>query len=71
MERLFDLRFVIGAFFAIAGILLLICGFMENVGLNKACGAMFLLFGIVMIALTFVRPVSDPNAEAAADEVLH
>lgn len=70
MERLFDLRFVIGAFFTVAGLLLLVYGFAEGATVNKACGGLFILFGVVMVFLTFLRPLRDANAEAAADELL-
>jgi len=59
MEKLLDLRFVIGVFFFIIGVLLLIHGFsatdltghVESV--NKWCGGIFILFGVVMILLSF------------------
>ncbi|RYZ18161.1 MAG: hypothetical protein EOO16_23120 [Chitinophagaceae bacterium] len=71
MERLFDLRFVIGAFFTVSGILLLIYGFSEGAGINKACGGVFLVFGLLMVALTYLRPLRDENTEEAAEQVLH
>ncbi|RYY39131.1 MAG: hypothetical protein EOO08_11415 [Chitinophagaceae bacterium] len=71
MERLFDLRFVIGAFFSIAGILLLVYGFSEGAAVNKWCGGIFILFGLLMVALSYFKEVRDVNAEEAADRVLH
>lgn len=55
MNRLLDLRFVIGCFFGIVGILLLVYGFMgsgQSGGINKWCGGSFLVFGVVMIAIS-------------------
>ena len=51
MERLFDLRFVIGAFFTIAGILLLVYGFVEGAAINRNCGALFVLFEVMVLRL--------------------
>jgi uncharacterized membrane protein HdeD (DUF308 family) len=53
MNRLFDLRFVIGAFFTIAGLLLLLYSFIthsnEPQNVNRWCGGIFLVFGLIMI----------------------
>ena len=53
MNRLFDLRFVIGAFFSVAGILLLVYSFLTHAAepqdVNRWCGGIFLVFGILMI----------------------
>ena len=67
MNKLFDLRFVIGSFFSIVGILLSIYGFFietENSGsVNKWCGIFFLLFGIVMIILSLRKDAQDEILE--------
>ena len=67
MNKLFDLRFVIGSFFSIAGILLLIYGFFieakEASSVNKWCGGLFLLFGIVMIILSLQKDAQDELIE--------
>ena len=54
MKKLFDLRFVIGAFFSIIGLLLIVYSFIEEAGknLNLICGIIFSVFGIVMIILS-------------------
>jgi len=57
MNRLFDLRFVIGAFFAVIGLLLLLYSFLsasqESVAVNRWCGIAFIAFAIVMLILSF------------------
>lgn len=55
MNKLFDLRFVIGCFFGIAGLLLLGYGLMEEKGssINQGSGIGFLLFSAVMLFLSF------------------
>lgn len=55
MNKLFDLRFVIGLFFFIVGILLIAYHFIFSVAkedINLWCGALFILFGIIMILLS-------------------
>jgi putative Mn2+ efflux pump MntP len=65
MSKLFDLRFVIGAFFTLVGLLLLIYGFTtENDAfnahaVNKWCGSMFVIFGVIMIILSFRKDAHD------------
>jgi hypothetical protein len=55
MKNLFDLRFVIGSFFSVIGILLVlyslvIVDFMaRGTEINRWCGLVFLVFGVVMI----------------------
>jgi putative Mn2+ efflux pump MntP len=70
MNKLFDLRFVIGAFFTIIGIMLIIYGFLlETEGardVNRWCGIIFLVFGVLMIILSFQKDandelINDPN----------
>jgi hypothetical protein len=54
MNKLTDLRFVIGAFFAIVGVLLLIFGLVSTghaASVNTWCGIVFILFGGVMLGL--------------------
>jgi uncharacterized membrane protein HdeD (DUF308 family) len=67
MNRLFDLRFVIGAFFSVAGVLLLLYSLLTNSpepqDVNRWCGALFIIFGIVMIvfSLTSKQPADVPD----------
>ena len=62
-NKLFDLRFVIGSFFSIVAILLLAYGFfIETEGakeVNRWCGIFFLIFGIIMILLSFRKDAGD------------
>ena len=57
MKRLFDLRFVIGLFFGVVGVLLLGYSFFSGdvaaVSINRWCGVLFLLFGVFMIYLHY------------------
>ena len=56
MKKLFDLRFVIGAFFCIIGILLSVYSFFskENgVQVNRVCGIIFIAFGVIMVLLSY------------------
>jgi hypothetical protein len=65
-NKLFDLRFVIGSFFTIVGLLLLIYGFTneaEAKSINTWCGGTFLLFGIVMIILSLQKDARDELLE--------
>jgi drug/metabolite transporter (DMT)-like permease len=62
MNRLFDLRFVIGAFFTITGLMLLAYGFAEGAPVNRWCGIVFTLFGIFMIALSYGKQSDDEPA---------
>ena len=61
MKRLFDLRFVIGIFFLVVGLLLLAYGLLiakaESMEINTWCGALFTGFGIVMLLLAVKKPV--------------
>jgi uncharacterized membrane protein len=60
MKRLFDLRFVIGIFFLVIGLLLLLYGLFasatEGQSLNKWCGGIFMLFALIMLALSMRKP---------------
>ncbi len=61
MKRLYDLRFVIGLFFVVIGVLLLgyvlLSGSAEGMSINKWGGILFLSFGIFMVALSLKKPV--------------
>jgi uncharacterized membrane protein HdeD (DUF308 family) len=60
MNKILDLRFVIGVFFALVGILLFGYSFMEDhSAINRWCGIIFAIFGIVMILLSFVKDAND------------
>ncbi|HEX8332861.1 MAG TPA: hypothetical protein VF622_09570 [Segetibacter sp.] len=65
MNKLFDLRFVIGSFFTVVGLLLIIYGFINdnnvdvNNTINKWCGLIFSLFGVVMVLLSFRKDAQD------------
>ncbi|MBD0331408.1 MAG: SdpI family protein [Chitinophagaceae bacterium] len=67
MDKLFDLRFVIGAFFTLVGILLLIYGLTsseENAQtVNRWCGIIFIVFGVMMIVLSFQKDAADEILE--------
>ena len=55
MNKFFDLRFVIGSFFSLVGLLLFIYSFSEKgrYAVNHYGGLAFLLFGVVMILLSY------------------
>lgn len=59
MKKLFDLRFVIGAFFLIVGILLVgyyLLGANDIVGtgsINIKGGMLYIIFGLLMIVLSY------------------
>ena len=65
MKKLLDLRFVIGAFFAIVGCLLAIYHFtgappaLMSKSVNIWCGTLFILFGAGMIALSYLQKLED------------
>jgi uncharacterized membrane protein len=62
MNKLLDLRFVIGLFFTIVGIMLLVYGLMasgDGNSLNRWCGIVFIIFGVFMIILSFQKDASD------------
>lgn len=66
MKRLLDLRFVIGVFFLIVGVLLLVNSFakaQEGTDVNRWCGIIFSVFGILMIALSTKGGVHDELLE--------
>lgn len=57
MNKLLDLRFVIGLFFAIIGLLLVIYFLMDTkegpAKVNAVCGGLFIVFGLGMILLSY------------------
>ena len=58
MNKFFDLRFVIGLFFSAVGILLLGYGFLTQnkmQDVNRWCGGIFTLFGVIMIILSYQK----------------
>lgn len=58
MNKLFDLRFVIGTFFLIVGLLLLLYGFFSSESdqsVNRWCGSIFSIFGFVMLLLSYQK----------------
>ncbi|MGV3527765.1 MAG: hypothetical protein ACO1OO_02640 [Flavisolibacter sp.] len=66
-NKLFDLRFVIGCFFAIVGLLLLVFSFVTTEAdvqsINRWCGIGFLVFGVVMILLSLQKDAHDELLE--------
>ncbi len=69
MNKLFDLRFVIGSFFLIVGILLLGYSFLSADTelsmhtINRWCGIVFIVFGILMIVLSLQKDADDELLE--------
>lgn len=67
--NLFDLRFVIGIFFLVLGLLLTIYGLVvygqAHAMLNIICGLLFILFALIMILLSRRKP-SNPGVEDAS-----
>lgn len=65
MNKLIDLRFVIGSFFILIGLMLLIYHFVSAVGtdVNLWCGSAFGIFGIVMVLLSFQKDAHDELLE--------
>jgi hypothetical protein len=63
MDKILDLRFVIGAFFTIVGIMLLVYGLTSDAvairSVNRWCGITFTIFGVSMIILSFVKDADD------------
>jgi uncharacterized membrane protein len=66
-NKLFDLRFVIGSFFLVVGILLVIYSFFNETGqardINLWCGISFSVFGVIMILLSFQKDAHDELLE--------
>jgi hypothetical protein len=66
MNKLFDLRFVIGSFFSIVGILLLVYVLVTSEtgqAVNGWCGGVFLVFGLLMIFLSLQKDAQDELLE--------
>ena len=69
LNKLFDLRFVIGSFFLLVGILLLAYSFLSadttlNMhAINRWCGIFFIVFGILMIVLSLQKDADDELLE--------
>jgi hypothetical protein len=69
MNKLFDLRFVIGSFFLVVGILLLGYSFLSSqtannfVAVNRGCGIVFIVFGILMVVLSLGKDADDELLE--------
>ena len=62
MSKLFDLRFVIGLFFSLVGLLLLIYAFLtkqSGQSVNQWCGGLFVIFGVLMVFLSFQKDADD------------
>jgi uncharacterized membrane protein HdeD (DUF308 family) len=63
MKKFFDLRFVIGVFFLVVGILLLIYSFTNPIvahpEVNRWSGIFFMVFALVMILMSFDKKPED------------
>ena len=63
MDKFFDLRFVIGLFFLIVGILLLGYSFTNeheaHQEVNRLCSISFIVFAVVMLFLAFGKDPKD------------
>lgn len=72
MNSLLDLRFVIGVFFLIVGVLLLVYSFTTSAAdaqvTNRWCGIVFAAFGGFMILLSLRKDKSDEVLEDVPKE---
>jgi uncharacterized membrane protein HdeD (DUF308 family) len=63
MKTLTDLRFIIGLFFTLSGIILLLCYFLAAEAnhplLNLYAGGLMLVFGLVMLLLFYRGDAED------------
>lgn len=75
MNKILDLRFVIGVFFTLVGLLLFGNSFTDpaefnldraagwaykdHSSINRWCGIAFVIFGVIMILLSFVKDAND------------
>ena len=62
MDKILDLRFVIGVFFTLVALLLLAYAFLSAApigNINFWCGVLFLIFGVLMIVLSFRKDAHD------------
>ena len=73
LNKLLDLRFVIGVFFTLIGLLLLVYSFTtggatESAGsVNRWAGVVFTIFGILMIVMSFRKEAHDEMLEEPRD----
>jgi cytochrome c biogenesis protein CcdA len=68
MNKLIDLRFVIGLFFTIIGILILVYSFVtkvdvDNQSVNRCGSIAFIIFGVVMIIISLGKDSGDELLE--------
>ena len=63
MNKFFDLRFVIGAFFLVVGIMLLIYSFFNeavaHAAVNRWSSIFFIIFAVFMIVISFDKKPED------------
>lgn len=64
MKKLLDLRFVIGLFFLIVGALLTFYFILNlkqqtNASINIKCGVSFVIFGVIMIFLSYIHEIRE------------
>jgi uncharacterized membrane protein HdeD (DUF308 family) len=63
MQKFTDLRFIIGIFFSLSGLILLLCYFVNAESnhpiLNLYSGGLMLLFGLVMLLLFYKGDAAD------------
>jgi hypothetical protein len=72
MNKLFDLRFVIGIFFLVVGLLLFIYSFMSSVShpVNRWCGIVFIIFSVIMLGFSMKREKEFISETESGDELL-
>ena len=65
MNKLFDLRFVIGLFFSIIGLVLLVYSLASSgdQSINRWCSIVFLAFGLFMIIISLRKDAHDEILE--------
>lgn len=67
LNKLFDLRFVIGMFFLVIGLLILVYSFFVEPeaaqNTNRWSGFIFALFGVLMVALSLQKDADDELLE--------
>ena len=63
MKKLTDLRFIIGVFFSLCGLILLLCYFFStqdnHPAMNLYAGGLMFLFGLVMLLLFYKGDVEN------------
>ncbi|HLP53307.1 MAG TPA: hypothetical protein VK154_20600 [Chitinophagales bacterium] len=63
MKKLTDLRFIIGIFFSLCGLILLLCYFLSSQNnhpeMNLYAGGLMFLFGLVMLLLFYKGDVEN------------